>query len=109
MSENGNGNGKNGLFLKVLIGLCVALSASAAVGGIVLYGDVRELKKGNDLERRFEVLERRFDGLEARVTSIDADRHKRTEYIKNNDADRAQFKSDFADIRAQLRQLERRR
>lgn len=89
MSENGNGNGKNGLFLKVLIGLCVALSASAAVGGIVLYGDVRELKKGNDMERRLEV-------IESVVTSINADRHQRTIILQ-------QLRDDMAELKRERR------
>lgn len=72
MSEHApNGNGRNGLFLKVLLGLCVTLSAGAIAGGVKLYGDVRELQKANDLERRVAVLE----GL---ANSINTDRNQRT-------------------------------
>jgi hypothetical protein len=95
MNQHGNGNGKNGLFLKVLIGVCVALSASAIVGGIVLYGDVRELKKGNDLERRMEM-------IEALAASINADRHQRTVILQ-------QLREDMADLKHRQDRIEERR
>lgn len=92
---NGNGNGRNGLFLKVIIGLCVALSAGATGGGIKLYGDVRELQKATDLERRVAV-------MEDLANSINADRHKRTEIIQ-------QIRDEIARLDRRIERVEARK
>ena len=88
-------NGRNGLFLKVVIGVLVTGLASSAVGMIKLYRDVGVLQADTQLERRLRT-------LEELAANIATDRDKRTVVIQ-------QFRDDISELKHRLEQLERRR
>ena len=80
-------NGKNGLFLKVIIPTLIAGLVAAGTGLVVLYGDVRELKKTgasdqriNDMKDELKAIRESIATLSEYPHGIGADRDKRTEW-----------------------------
>lgn len=92
MSET---NGRNGLFMKVVIGVLVAGLGSATIGLVRLNSEVAVLKAGSGLEKR-------VDGLEVLARDIGTDRDKRTVIIQG-------FIKDIDEIKQRIERLERRR
>ena len=90
-----NGNGKNGLFLKVMVGVVTLLATTSIAGMVKLYRDVGVLQEGTHLQRQ-------VDECCALARSIDADRHQRTIILQG-------FREDIADLKQRIDRLERRR
>lgn len=95
MNDSTNGNGRNGLFLKVMVGVNVALMGAGVIGGIKLYRDVGVLQESSHLEKRVEV-------VEATVSSINADRHQRTIILQT-------LREEVADNKRRIEALEKRK
>ncbi len=96
---NGVLNNRNGLFLKVIIGVLTAGLVSAGGGMVKLFRDVGVLQ--SELNKRSEI-ERRVENVEKLTANIATDRDKRTEIIQ-------QFRDEFAEIKGRLNALERHR
>lgn len=75
MPSKPNGNGRNGLFVKVIMGVLTAGLLSASVGMVKLYREVGEMHE--ELKRAIRV-DQRLDSLEAFDRAIGTDRDKRT-------------------------------
>ena|SRR6267142_315430 len=89
-------NGKNGLFLKVIIGALIAGLVAASGGLIKVYRDVgilQETRKADALlEMRLARMEKDVVEVRMLVESINEDRHKRTIIIPQMQADIVELK-----------------
>lgn len=84
---------RNGLFLKVLIGVLCAGLVAVSVGLVRIYGEVEVLKSDTQLVDRVRKIENLAD-------SINADRHQRTIIIQG-------FRDDIADLKRRMEVTER--
>lgn len=86
MDFNGNGN-RNGVFMKLAMGVLASGIILSSAGIIKLYRDVGVLQSATDgrveIERRFQELKKEIAEVRAESASINADRHQRTIVLQN--------------------------
>lgn len=97
-----SGNGRNGTFMKILVGVNVAIMGAGIIGGVKLNREVGVLQVGSGLEKRVE-------SLEIVTRSIDADRNKRTEILRELREYLDYLRAELGDTRRRLERLESRR
>lgn len=78
-----NDGAGNGLFLKIVLGVCV--SGLVASGGIIfrLSSDVAALVASQQADRRIDDLRAQMIQVREVVESINSDRHQRTQILRD--------------------------
>ncbi len=96
LSDRGvNGNGRNGVLLKIIVGVLTVGLVSAGGGMMKLYRDVGVLQQGSGIERR-------IDRLEELTRDIATDRDKRTIILQGIRSDIEALRRDVEDLRHRL-------